>query len=119
MRHITALLIKFVMVTIVLETVLNIFTNLTFGDILYISGTVTILAYIISDILILSMSNNTLATIADIGLALFTIYMFNYIWSIDMISYSDASIAALGLGLGEWFFHKYVEDNVLRKPHEC
>lgn len=118
MRHITALLIKFVMVAIVLETVLNILTDLTFGDILYISGTVTILAYIIGDILILSMSNNTIATISDIGLALFTIYMFNYIWSIHMISYTDATIAALVLGVGELFFHKYVEDNVLRRPHE-
>jgi Protein of unknown function (DUF2512) len=118
MKHIIALLIKFLMVSIVLVTVLSMLTNLTFSDMLYISGTVTILAYVIGDMLILRMSNNIVATIADAGLALFTIYMFNYLWNIQAIDFTDALIAAAILGVGEWFFHKYVANNVFHEHQE-
>jgi hypothetical protein len=113
MKHVKALLLKFVMIAVVLEIVLNMLTNLTFGDILYISAAVTILAYIIGDLLILPVTNNTVATVADAGLALATIYLFNFIWGISEISFIDALISAAVLGVGEWFFHKYVSSNVL------
>lgn len=113
MKHFTALLIKFIMVTLVLEIILNMLTNLTFTDILYISVSITVLAYIIGDLLILPASNNTVATLADFGLALVTIYMFNYLWDIRYISLYDALVAAAVLGVGEWFFHMYVDNQAL------
>lgn len=112
MRHIIALLIKFAMIAIALEVVLSMVTTLTFTDILYIAATVTILAYIVGDIFVLSMTNNTIATIADVGLTLVTIYAFNYAWNISRISLTDSLIAAVVVGVGEWFFHKYVANNV-------
>lgn len=112
MKHVYALLIKFVMVAVVLEVILSMLTDLTFSEILYVSATVTVLAYVIGDLLILAASNNTIATIADAGLAAFIIYMFNYIWELREISLSDALIAAVVIGIGEWFFHKYVAKNV-------
>lgn len=115
MKHVTALLIKFVMTTIVLEIVLGMLTNLTFTSVLYIAVAVTILAYIIGDLLILPATNNTVATIADIGLALATIYMFNFLWNTTTISFVNALISAVVIGVGEWFFHKYVSNNVLEK----
>ncbi|MDF2590017.1 MAG: hypothetical protein K0S41_3858 [Anaerocolumna sp.] len=115
MRHISAILIKFVMVTIVLGITLSVMTNLTFTDILYVSATVTILAYVVGDLLILSITNNVVATIADAALALATIYAFNFIWEFKNISFTDSLITALILGVGEWFFHKYVAKNVLMK----
>jgi hypothetical protein len=115
MRHIYAILIKFVMVTIILGIALSAMTDLTFNDILYVSATVTILAYVVGDLLILSITNNIVATIADAALALATIYAFNFILEQRNISFSDSLITALILGLGEWFFHKYVAKNVLMK----
>ena len=112
MKHITALLIKFVMIALVLEIALNLLTNLTFGDILYIAAVITVLAYIIGDLFILPATNNTVATVADAGLAFVTIYAFNFVWGVRYISFLDALIAAAVLGLGEWFFHKYVASNV-------
>lgn len=117
MKHISALLIKFVMCVVVLEIVLRLITNLTFTEILYISAAVTIIAYIIGDLLILRVSN-TVATVADIGLSLVTIYAFNFIWNTREISFSDALIAAVALGVGEWFFHKYVASNVFPERHD-
>lgn len=119
-KHVIALLIKFVMTTIVLEIVLSMSTNLTFTSILYISAAVTILAYIVGDLLILRATSNTVATVADVGLALVTIYMFNSLWNTRQISFADALVAAVVIGAGEWFFHKYVSNNVLREidtPH--
>ena len=112
MKHVSALFIKFVMVLVVLELALLKLTNLTLIDILYISAVVTVVAYIIGDLLILPLSNNTVATIADTGLALVIIFMFNYLWNIREISFSDALSASLLLGVGEWFFHKYVAKEI-------
>jgi hypothetical protein len=112
MKHVTALLIKFVMIAVALEIVLNLLTDLTFGDILYIAAAVTLLAYVIGDLFILRATNNTVAAIADAGLALAVIYAFNFFWNVRYISFIDALIAAAVLGVGEWFFHKYVENNV-------
>lgn len=112
MKHVYALLIKFIMVAVVLEIILGVMTDLAFTEILYVSVAVTVLAYVIGDLLILAASNNTVATLADAGLALFIIYMFNYIWPARTISFTDALVAAVVIGVGEWFFHKYVAKNV-------
>lgn len=112
MKHVYALLIKFIMITVVLGVILSMLTDLTFTEILYVSATVTVLAYIIGDLLVLSASNNTVATLADIGLAAIVIYLFNYMWDAREITLSATLISAVVIGLGEWFFHKYVAKNV-------
>ncbi|WHH60039.1 DUF2512 family protein [Petroclostridium sp. X23] len=108
MKHINALLIKFMMIAVALEVILMLVTDLSFGAILYIALAVTLIAYVIGDLLILPASNNTVATIADAGLALVTIFMFNYVFRGAYISFADALLAAAVLGVGEWIFHKYV-----------
>lgn len=118
MKHVTALLIKFVMTAAILEIILSIFANLSFAYTLYIAAAVTILAYIIGDLLILPATNNTLATIADIGLALATLYVFNFLLNARTIFFRYALVSAVVIGFGEWFFHKYVSNNVLRKSKE-
>ncbi|ATW26696.1 DUF2512 family protein [Candidatus Formimonas warabiya] len=108
MKHLTAVLIKFGIIAIALEIVLNLLSDLTFGQILIVSVVVTVLAYLIGDLLILPMSNNTIATVADFGLALVTIYAFDWVYRNAEISFFDAALAALVLAAGEWFFHKLV-----------
>ncbi len=115
MKHIYALLIKFIMVTVVLQVILSVFSGLAFTNILYISIAVTVLTYIIGDLLILPVSNNNVATLADAGLTLITIYMFNFLWNIRLIAFSDALISATIIAVGEWFLHKYFTDNVFQK----
>lgn len=112
MKHYLAILIKFVIIAVILEIVLNYLTTLSFYRILIISLAVTILSYIIGDLIILSISNNIVATIIDIALAVVTIYMFNYISGFRYISLSTSFWCALLIGIGEWFFHKYVAKSV-------
>lgn len=103
------------MVAVVLGIILSIFTDIGFGNIMYISVAVTIIAYVIGDLLILASTNNTIATISDIGLAFVTIYLYNYLLGTYEISFWDSLIAAIIIGVGEWFFHKYFSENVLAK----
>lgn len=113
MKHMKAILYKFIIIVVALEIVLGLLTNLSFAQILTISVTVTLLAYILGDVMILPVSNNTMATLANFGLAWATIYLFNYIYRGVVISITDAFLAAAVLGIGEWLFHKYMASSVL------
>lgn len=37
---------------------------------------------------------------------------YEFIWNIREISFADALVLAVVLGIGEWLFHKYVARNV-------
>lgn len=115
MKHIIALVVKYVMVASVLEIILGIFTNLSILEILIISLTITIMTYIIGDLLIFSIFNNSVAAVADAGLCWLIIYLFNYVWPIRYISLLSALSAAVIVGIGEIFFHMYIERNVLQQ----
>jgi hypothetical protein len=107
------MIVKFILIAIILEIVMNLLTPLLFGQILWISLAVTVISYLVGDLLILSISNNTIATLADVGIAWIVIYMFNS-WSYyGSISVTNALISAICVGIGEWFFHKYIAKTVL------
>lgn len=118
MKHLTAILIKFVIIAVVLEIVLNLLTNLSFGDILLVSLIVTAVAYLVGDLLILPQTNNTIATLVDFALSWATIYAFNYFYPAMDISVTDAFIASAVIAIGEWMFHKYMASNTLRPKEE-
>jgi len=115
MKHMTALVIKFVIVTVVSEIILGIFTNLSIWEILLVSLTITGVTYIIGDLLILSVFNNTVAAVADAGMCWLIIYLCNYIWPTRSVSLLSALSAAVVIGIGEIFLHVYVEKNVLHQ----
>jgi uncharacterized membrane protein YvlD (DUF360 family) len=112
MKHIWALLIKFVMAAVILETVMYLFSDLTFGSVLWIALVITVGSYIIGDLLILPASNNIVASLADFGIAFAIIYMFNFIWTTVSIPLLSALIAALIVGIAEWFLHKYLASTI-------
>ncbi len=115
MNQIKALLIKFVMIAVILSFVLGLLTDLSFRNILYLSIAVTVIAYVLGDMLLLSVANNTVTTIVDVGIVFLNVYLYNYLIDAELISGWDALLAAVLIGVGEWFFHKYVARNVLEK----
>lgn len=116
MRHLEAVLIKFLMVAVVLELVLLNMSLLSFWRIMIIAAVVTALSYVLGDFLILRRTTNTTATISDIVLSFLFIYMFNFVFFNYVISFAAALVAAVVIGVGEWFFHKFVERMVF--PHD-
>jgi hypothetical protein len=97
------------MTTLVLEIVLLLLTRLSFSQILWVSLVVTAISYLLGDLVILQASNNLIATIADIGLSVVVIYMFNFFWNRNDISMLSALVAGVVLGLEEAVFHKIIK----------
>jgi hypothetical protein len=113
MKHIMALLVKFVVTAAALEIVLGFATNMSAGSILLIALTVTIVSYFLGDLVILPRSNNTVATAADFGIALFNILLFDAIFVTADITFLDAFFGAAVLAVCEWIFHRFLSRSLL------
>jgi Protein of unknown function (DUF2512). len=117
MKHIAALIAKFLMVAAVLLIVLRIFSDLNMKEILLLSLAVTVITYPVGDLLILSVFNNTVAAVADAGMCWLIVYLSNYIWTFGIVSLLGGLLAAVFVGIGEIFLHIYIEKNIFRhKP---
>ncbi|MCC2454987.1 YndM family protein [Bacillus cereus] len=116
MKHIVALLIKYTAITAVLLIILSIFQGISIPRVLLISLFLTGTAYLIGDLFILPKYGNMIATIADLGLSFFGIWLL-----ISLFTDLDATrnigvssfIAALIIGGTEVFFHIYMKRLVL------
>lgn len=112
MKHVYAFIVKYLMVAVLLEVLMYLLTNLSFKEILVVALAVTVVSYLIGDLLILAVSSNFVATLADAVLALLTIYVFNYVAGYGTIDFIDALVCALVLAVGEWIFHRYMVRNI-------
>lgn len=112
LKHLSALIVKYVMTAVILEIALLLLSDAGFGSILLISLIVTAISYIIGDMIILPATNNIIATIADMGLAAVTIYLCNFIWNNRIIPFLSALVSGVVLGVGEYFFHKIIDRSI-------
>ena len=113
MKHVYALIIKYIMVTVMLYIVLGLFYRVGFGDILFLSLIVTALIYLLGDLLVLPMGGNVMATVADFAIALVAVWLVGGFWLNYGISIVPALYAAILIGAGEWFFHKYLVGRIV------
>lgn len=127
MNHLKALVIKFVMIAAVLGIILAGFFDFAFSDILVISLVLTLLAYVVGDLGIFQNAGthaeqdkrNIIATLSDVLLAAIVIYFMAQSYSENNDNIVAATIvSAVVIGLGEWFFHKYIDRQVFDSPHE-
>ncbi len=109
MKHISALVVKFLMTAFILEIALLLLSNLSFGQILFLSLITTIISYMVGDMALLPATNNAVATIADMVLNTIIIYLFNFVWNINEITFITALVSGIILGVGEYFFHKIID----------
>ncbi|MFP7477537.1 YndM family protein [Terribacillus saccharophilus] len=126
MKHVKALLIKFIMILAVLWIVFTLMFDAEFSDTLIMSVVLTIAAYVIGDLLILSRAGdrskpdgdytkrNAIATVSD------AILTFIVLWALGeaLLNPDDnvvmaSLISTVVIGIGEWFFHRYVNNQVL------
>jgi hypothetical protein len=99
-------LIKLFVTILLLEVALNLRIGLSFAQVLLIALTVTAIGYFIGDLIILRLTNNTVATLCDILLAFLTINMFNYLTRFGPIGLADITVASILIGFAEWFLHR-------------
>ncbi|MCX7710701.1 MAG: YndM family protein [Clostridia bacterium] len=108
MKHVYALLIKFIVSAAALEVILGFLTTVSYVNILLIALAVTLISYFIGDLGVLKRTNNTIATITDFVMALLLILAFDALLGPADITLFDAMFAALAVAASEWIFHRYV-----------
>lgn len=118
MKYFLSLLIKFIATFALLFFILSMGFGVTFQTVVFITFILSVVAYGLGDLFILSKTNNTVATLADFTLA------FAVIWiTLDLFTDNPGSIfwgtvfAVTGLTMFEYFYHKYIAISVLNK-HE-
>jgi hypothetical protein len=111
-KHISALVVKFLMTAFILEVALLLLSDLSFGQILFLSLIITIISYLIGDMVLLPATNNAVATIADMILNTIIVYLFNFILNINDITFIAALISGILLGVGEFYFHKIIDRSI-------
>ncbi|WP_409252768.1 YndM family protein [Bacillus sp. SCS-153A] len=115
MRHLKAFFIKFTACFALLAIILGGIYGITLGDVFIISLVLSIIGYAAGDLFLLQRSNNTTAALADFGLA------FVFIWAMlaNMTPVDDvlipALIAAAGVAVFEYFYHKYLYRSIFRR----
>lgn len=113
MKHVIALAVKGIASLALLYLILGIMYGMSFGNVLFITLVLGIVAYIIGDMLILPRTNNLVASIADFGLALMVIWLMSAVLTNGGNLFSMSIIASLGVTLFEYFYHKYISTNVI------
>jgi hypothetical protein len=127
MKHVKALVIKFIMILAVLWIVFTLMFDAEFSDTLLMSVILTIAAYVIGDLLILSKAGdrskpdgdfakrNAIATVCD------AIMTFIILWVLGEVLLNPddnvvlaSLISTVVIGIGEWFFHRYVNKEVIK-----
>ncbi|MFP3357287.1 DUF2512 family protein [Planococcus sp. SIMBA_143] len=122
MKHLIALAIKFVIITVVLLIVLTWAFDISFMNTLMISLALTALSYAVGDMLIFlnagkpnnQSTRNTIATFTDFIMALGVILLVGWLLTGEFAALVvPALVSALVLSAGEWFFHQYVDHSVV------
>ncbi|MBA4495150.1 DUF2512 family protein [Paenactinomyces guangxiensis] len=110
MKHVTALLIKFVMSTAILYLILGFRFAVPFTAVALTGLAVTLIGYL-GDILLMPRIGNTLATLGDLVLSFIVIWSMVTLYHTDDLifpAFQASALSAAGIAIGEWFFHKYL-----------
>lgn len=127
MNHVKALIMKFVMIAAVLLIVLTLLFDVPFMDTIWISLALTVVAYIMGDLMIFRKAGdrsdqnkrNAIATVSDIVVAFLVIWLMGEaLVGNDVNIVTPAIISAIVIGGGEWFFHKYLDSSVFPEKHD-
>jgi hypothetical protein len=90
---------------IIVVPLLSYFTEATFLEAAVASVFLSVIAWFIGDQMILRISNHTVATVADAGLAFIYLWIVAYAfrWS---LSIGELLLMVVLLGAVEWWFHR-------------
>ncbi|MEL3971404.1 YndM family protein [Rossellomorea oryzaecorticis] len=115
MKHVKAFALKFLATFVLLYLILAGVQGITVGDVFLLSLVLGAIAYILGDLILLPRTSNTLAALADFGLAFILIYFMSDGLTEGGPYLTRSILAALALMVFELFFHRYVVRNILPK----
>jgi hypothetical protein len=114
-KHLTSLLVKFIMIGLISVIILPLFAQISSGQAILIAVVLTVAAYLLGDLMVLPRYGNTTATVLDVVLAAVVIGLSD--WMINgFVTLTPAGwVLFLGvLAIGEWLFHKYLKTSPVR-----
>lgn len=114
-KHTTALIIKFILISLVFAVLLPIFGQFTIGQAISTALVLTLISYLLGDLGILPRTDNMTAVISDAIIAAIVIAIAD--WTVNGIITLNPIGWILTLGLlavGEWFFHKYIHETPVK-----
>ena len=105
------MLVKFALKVILNGFILSLlifwYTKTSFTESVMAAVIFTVAAWIVGDLFILRSTNNTVATIADFGLAYIYLWIVADAWNWNL-TFGEIFIISLIVGFAEWFFHRYI-----------
>ncbi|MBS4189586.1 DUF2512 family protein [Bacillus sp. FJAT-49705] len=109
MNHVIAFIIKITSNFIFLFFILGFLYDMTVANVLTITITLSILSYIIGDLIILPRTSNVVATVFDFGLAMPVIWIFSVSLTTgnNINLFTMSLISSAGIAFFESFFNKY------------
>ncbi|KMT21935.1 DUF2512 family protein [Clostridium cylindrosporum] len=107
----TALLIKFVITLVVTWIAFSLLGASTFTSILIVSIVATLISYVIGDLIVLRSFGNTIASIGDGFLAMFTAYLIGLFTYGFRATGTGYIVFGVIIAVAEYFFHKYLLNN--------
>jgi hypothetical protein len=113
LRHLYALLIKTAMIGVVLWLIMNVWHAYPFAETVVLTLLLVGLSYLIGDLGILPMTNNTIATLSDVGLVTLTVWLIGPFIVGQTVPFYIALVSGILIGAGEWFVHPWLVKNVL------
>ncbi|WP_096186062.1 DUF2512 family protein [Evansella halocellulosilytica] len=108
MKHIAALSIKIIVITFILLIILSGLYDFSFLHTVGLSILLIAISYIIGDIWLLKLSNNTIATAVDFLFSLVFIWLFGPFIYGTAVPFLAALISAVSICVGEWILHIYI-----------
>lgn len=113
MKHVWALIIKFVMFFVVTGVIQGLVSGWPFLTLFITSIVLTVVAYIVGDLWILPRGGNLTASSVDFGLSLVGIWVMGSLLLHEPVYATGPLCSALVIAVGEWFYHTYVMSKVL------
>ncbi|ANU27591.1 DUF2512 family protein [Planococcus versutus] len=122
MRHLVALVVKFVLIAVVLSVILSLMFHVSIVNALLISLSLTPLSYVVGDLLIFlnagsprnQKTRNSIAVFVDFVMTFLFIWLIGWLLTGDNFAMvTPALISAVVLAGGEWFFHLFVDRYVV------
>lgn len=117
MKHVTALVIKYVMIGAITAILLPLMAPVTVGQALLMALLITIVAYLLGDLMVLVNMGNPSATVSDGVIAALLIWLSSAVFLVAIPWWAIIVTAAV-IAAGEWFFHQYLSRTVLEVKAE-
>lgn len=114
-HHVRALGMKTLAIVLFSALLTPMFTDLSLGQGVLIGILISVVTYILGDLIVLPVTDNTAATAADVATAGVVYWMA--VRGLDGIGLSiwEVLLLALIVGVSEWFLHTYLIRYVIRK----